>query len=144
MIAVGVIGLLTVFAVAGVRKAITRARVTQAETDLEMLLTAVSRLACDTGRFPGGIRRNGVGDAEAWDLTRESAGLMKATTDLFPNWKGPYITRIPHDPWGQPYFFDPDYRSGGHMRVAIGSFGPNRRGRNAYDKDDIVRFLDKP
>jgi len=28
------------------------------------------------------------------------------------------------------------------MRVAIGSFGPNRKGRNYYDEDDVFIVLD--
>jgi hypothetical protein len=54
---------------------------------------------------------------------------------------------IPNDPWGHPYFFDTDYdidpTAAVQNAVVIGSYGPNGRGLNLYDSDDIYKILKK-
>ena len=117
------------------------ARIAEAQTRVELLASAVKQLAWDTGRWPGALLRNVPQNPELWDLSVAKAGLL-ATDGKFPNWAGPYIGDVPIDPWGSPYFFDPDYTIGGRVRVAVGSFGPNRRGKNVYDSDNILVFLD--
>ncbi len=135
MIVVAVVGLLAGLAAVSTVKARRMARLKQAEVDLAILTAAVEQLAWDTGRWPGGILRNVTQSAELWVLTGASAGLLSAD-NRFPNWKGPYLAKVPKDPWGNDYFFDPDYRIDGVMRVVVGSFGPNGEGRNRYDSDD--------
>jgi len=129
--------------VPGVRTVRRNADIKHAEADLAMIEAAIRKLAWDTGRWPTGYSKNQSGWKEVWDLTSPGCGLM-ATDDTYPNWKGPYISRIPNDPWGNPYFVDTDYWHGGRWRVAVGSFGPNGRGRNRYDKDNVFIFLDTP
>jgi len=143
MIVVLVIGLLAGLALPNIFRAIERSRIEQAKADLEMLSNAILQLAWDTGRWPGGLDRSVPGDPETWDLTTARAGLLECDPSLFPSelWRGPYINRVPVDPWGSPYFFDPDYRIKGSNRVVVGSFGPNRVGRNLYDDDDIYVIL---
>ena len=69
----------------------------------------IEQLAWDTGKWPGGIARNIQGNAETWDLTTSSAGILSAGS-AYANWQGPYAPEVPLDPWGNKYFFDPDYR----------------------------------
>ncbi|MBT7065434.1 MAG: prepilin-type N-terminal cleavage/methylation domain-containing protein [Verrucomicrobia bacterium] len=140
MFVVAVIGMLAAVAIPSALKARKTAHTEQAKLDLEMLASAISELAWDTGEWPRGIARNVQSSAESWSLTRGSAGLV-ANDGRFSDWQGPYIKSISVDPWGQPYFFDPDYRVNGEWRVVVGSFGPNCRGRNAYDADDIYILL---
>jgi type II secretory pathway pseudopilin PulG len=118
------------------------ARIEQARADLEIIAASVQQLAWDTGRWPGGLVRNLSHSAELWDLRAAASGLRTGSPSLFPDWKGPYIHKVPEDPWGSPYFFDPDYRVTGVMRVVVGSFGPNKAGRNLYDSDDVFVTLD--
>jgi hypothetical protein len=40
------------------------------------------------------------------------------------------------------YFFDSDYRIQKTLYAVVGSFGPNRRGRNQYDEDDVYAVLE--
>jgi hypothetical protein len=91
--------------------------------------------------WPGGLDRGVSQNPETWDLTTADAGLLANDGD-FENWQGPYLPSIVLDPWGSPYFFDPDYRIGSVNRVVVGSFGPNRRGRNIYDSDNVYVLLD--
>jgi general secretion pathway protein G len=61
-----------------------------ARTDLSNLTVALDTFELDIGRFPT--------DAEGLDsLVKSPAGLT--------TWKGPYIKRIPTDPWGHPYIY---------------------------------------
>jgi len=142
MIVVLVIGVLVAVAVPSIAKSRETARTEQAKADLEMLSNAILQLAWDTGKWPGGSDRSVAADAEVWNLKTSAAGILSATNS-FDGWKGPYIARVPLDPWGSPYFFDPDYRISGVNRVVVGSFGPNKEGPNYYDADDIYVRLDK-
>jgi general secretion pathway protein G len=113
----------------------------RAQSELQLISQAVLQLAWDTGKWPGGISRAVHGDAELWDLSTDKAGLTKVDAALFKNWQGPYIDGVPLDPWGSPYFFDPDYTIAGTMQAVVGSFGPNKVGRNLYDEDNVFVVL---
>ena len=141
MVVLLVIGILIAVAVPAFSKARTDMKIDQATADVELLAAAVRELAWDTGMWPGAIWRNVPQNPELWNLGTASAGLLSAVSS-FKNWQGPYIRNIPIDPWGSPYFFDPDYWYGGRNRVVVGSFGPNKAGRNVYDSDNIISFLD--
>jgi len=142
MIVVLVIGVIVAVALPGTRYVRNKTLDSQARADLELLASGVSRLAWDTGRWPGGLDRSVAGDAETWDLSSSNAGLLTANA-LFPDWKGPYLSSVPLDPWGSRYFFDPDYRIGVRDYPVVGSFGPNRSGRNIYDEDNIYIRMDQ-
>jgi hypothetical protein len=43
--------------------------------------------------------------------------------------------------WGSDYFFDPDYDINGKDFAVVGSFGPNKVGKNLYHSDDIILLL---
>lgn len=162
MIVVSIIGILLGLATPKVIRAHQRAKIAQAEADLERIAAAVEELAWDTGLWPGGITRTdrGSGKPANWDavyspnwtneiddLTTPMAGLIyEGHYFSNNNWKGPYIHKIEKDPWGSHYFFDSDYTpyKKAHTIVAVGSMGPNKnivggsfKGVNAYDNDDI-------
>lgn len=141
MVVVSVIGIITLITVPTMDKVRGNNRNTQATSQVAILATAISELAWDTGRWPNGEPRNDTADAEVWDLDVNSAGLVGEDGD-FNDWSGPYIKEVPLDPWGNEYFFDPDYMVDGVWRVVVGSFGPNGRGRNVYDSDNIYVLLD--
>ena len=140
MVVVGLIGILMIVAVPAILNARRGAMIDKAESDLEYLAAAIRQLVWDTGKWPLMQDRTEVGDFEVWDLTSPNAGLI-SDNGIFPKWQGPYISRVLLDPWGSPYFFDPDYRLDNKWQVVVGSFGPNRRGRNVYDSDNIYIVL---
>ena len=141
VVVVAVIGIMAAVAVPGYSKIRQHQRISVAQMDLEILSTAIRELAWDTGSWPNGGARNEGGDDEVWDLVSDDYGLLGTSGD-FDDWQGPYIREIPEDPWGNPYFFDPDYRVDSVWRIAVGSFGPNGRGRNQYDSDNVYILLD--
>ncbi len=141
MVVTSVIGLMGALASLVVVKGIHASRVKQATVELNMISTGVLQLAWDTGKWPNGRPRTNPGSVEIWDLSTDSAGIL-GSSGSYTDWRGPYYGETTLDPWGNPYFFDPDYRIDGVMRIVVGSFGPNGIGRNRYDSDDIVIRLD--
>jgi general secretion pathway protein G len=67
--------------------------------------------------------------------------LMIQPDQTLTNWRGPYLTSIPKDPWGMPY----NYQYPGQRNLAGGpdiwSNGPNRQGG---DQDDIGNWAATP
>lgn len=141
MITVSLIGLLAGLGSLAVVKGMENGRINEATTRLHMMSAAVLQLAWDTGRLPNGQLRTRAGSTEIWDLTGANAGLLSASS-TYTDWKGPYLDELTNDPWGNPYFFDPDYLIKGVNHMVVGSFGPNGKGRNLYDSDDIYVLLD--
>ena len=142
MIVTMIIGVLTTIATTSIMKVRGNMRLKRAETELEMIAAAVRQLAWDTGEWPNKWERTDKDkEEEEWDLTLPKVGLL-ATDGSFDNWKGPYLAAIPDDPWGSPYFFDPDYRTNGIDCVVVGSLGPNRSGRNRYSEDNLFVVIE--
>ena len=143
-IVVAIVGLLGALAVLNMTKARRTSRDKTAITELELLSTGILQLAWDTGRWPNMAWRDegASGVNEIWSFI--GSGLEKNTTDgIYEGWEGPYYEGSYTDPWGNPYFFDSDYRyEGRNDRIVVGSFGPNGVGRNIYDEDNILVFLD--
>ncbi len=159
LIAVAVVGLLTSLAVVGIRSAVHASRVATARQDLERIMAAIEQLAWDTGRWPGGedIRiAPRYLTARFADLSAPAAGLtVNADVSGIPNSRGPYLDRIPRDPWGRRYFFMvnflveeedtfPEHAKGqakgreterGQRRPIVASHGPTER-----DMSDAIIF----
>jgi len=136
-----IIGLLASLGALAITKGIQSSRIKQAETELEMISAAVLQLAWDTGKWPNGQLRTSGGSTEMWDISPADCGLLD-TNGNYNNWKGPYYDSEVEDPWGNRYFFDPDYLILGVNHVVVGSFGPNGSGKNLYDSDDVYILLD--
>ena len=171
MLVAAIIGILAVLAIPRAVKVVQNSRARQAEATLNVIAAAINQLTADTGRFPAtpttglsyDIRTDGSTLVEVSDLSTPDAGLTSCNTNRFGSrWHGPYLEKLPLDPWGTPYFLDPDYnvgnqnasakvgaviRGGGGTsgttinRVVVGSFGPNQVGMNQYDSDDIYIIL---
>lgn len=147
-----IIGLLGSVGTLAIMKGVRNARIKNTEAELQILSAAVLQLAWDTGRWPNGQPRTSAGSAEKWDISSDSCGLL-GNDGTYSNWKGPYYDGPLVDVWWKSsesyrkYFFDPDYLikdKHGTTRnaIVIGSFGPNGKGPNMYDSDDIVVLLD--
>jgi hypothetical protein len=115
---------------------------------LKQIANAVSMLDEDTGQWPNHLPRgsiqSGKSGNELWDLTVASAGIV-ISDGTYPEWKGPYLRDLRLDPWENKYFFDPDYdidpTSGETWAAVVGSFGPNGKGKNIYDSDNIFEVI---
>ncbi len=141
-----ILGLLATLGSLAIMKSVQNSRIKTAEAELEMISAAVLQLAWDTGKWPNGQPRTDGGSEEKWDISVAGCGLLD-TDGNYNNWKGPYYGGAINDPWGNPYFFDPDYEhkeKGGSTRdaVVVGSFGPSGTGKYDYDSNNIIVFLD--
>jgi general secretion pathway protein G len=142
LVGIAIIGILSAIAIPAYMAYREKAKIAQAYAELKDIQLAIGLLAIDTNRWPGPNPVGVTANLEAWDLNALNAGLFVANPVDFPNWRGPYIkSGVPQDPWGSDYFFDPDYNINGTNFVVVGSFGPNRVGRNVYDSDDVVLVL---
>lgn len=145
LVVIGIIGLLSVFAMTSVHYARVYAKQKKAYADLATIAKSIDTLALDTGQWPGhqtpyvSCSAN-CNTNEIEDLT-VGVGGIQVTDGLFPNWHGPYIQILSTDPWGTPYFYDSDYEINGQTKAVVGSYGPNKQGLNLYDNDDIVYVI---
>jgi len=146
------------------------ANVVQAKNDLGALYNATLLLELDTGKGPLGcpLGKTATGRNNEAPLDSACSGIFLTpsrsvcgcgwTSSDIKTWKGPYAEAV-YDPWGNPYYFDGDYRPyenrigrngtalnncktpplGRGIPVLV-SFGPNGNGSNVYDCDDI--FID--
>ncbi len=160
LITIGIIGLLASVILGNLNTAREKGMISKATSELKNIRTAIALLEDDTGKWPNGCKVGVVSNpeieldsAQAGIKTRPSAGTIDTCTwtdSEVANWNGPYI-KTPVDPWGNSYWFDPDYRPGDNVDgsencgggteaitniVAIISFGPNGIGENKYDCDD--------
>ena len=143
LVVTGVIGILLGIAVPAYNEYREKGKIAEAQQVLKDIERAIIALAIDTGQWPGPALVGKESNDEIENLNLAKAGLVTFTNVAdFPNWNGPYIEpSVPLDPWGNNYFFDPDYEipKGNSDQVpVIGSYGPNGEGRNDYDTDDVI------
>ncbi|MES2437123.1 MAG: prepilin-type N-terminal cleavage/methylation domain-containing protein [Patescibacteria group bacterium] len=160
LVVIAIIGTLSAVVLGSLNSARQKARVTKVKAELFQISNAIKTLALDTGFIPtvGSTKLqetecvcngacNGNGNELYVDL---AAAGVDETDGNFPNWNGPYISRIPLDPWGSSYIFDSDYTCStqagceaysGQIVSVVHSAGPNKSAINAYDSDDIVRVF---
>lgn len=165
---IAIIGILASIALGSLNSARDSARKATAKAQLRAIRSGIALLEADTGKWPNGCPvGNSLGNNE-YSLNTTNAGLVSTptvssdppcgwTAGDIAAWKGPYITAT-IDPWGRPYYFDPDYRTDGSVREDCPSVGANTglpqktvimsggiNGTNGtsgeYDCDDIVYML---
>ena len=100
-----------------------QARITAAQTDIRNVQTALTSFEAENDRFPT--------EAEGLEaLVTEPADLR--------NWNGPYLERVPKDPWGNKYVY---VCPGKHNTdYDLYSFGPNGQ---EGDDDDIGNWTNE-
>jgi len=136
---VAIIAILAAIAIPGLSSAREKAKIALVWAEFRHIHRAMEILANDTEKWPGLNLVGKLADQEVWDLNSSQAGLVP--NGGFPNWNGAYIQSVPKDPWGSDYFSDPDYMIGGVNYAVVGTFGPNKDGKNIYDSGDIYLIL---
>jgi len=154
LVVIAIIGILASVVLTSLASAREKSQLARVKADLKQIRTALALLEIDTGRWPNGCPPGAPANPEV-DLGLNTAGLMSAppvgvvdapcewTAAAVANWEGPYVGSVT-DPWGNNYYFDPDYRGYDNCASipdepelnALLSFGPNGVGVNAYDCDD--------
>ena len=96
MVVILIIGLLATIVVQNLRSATDKAKRVKAQADISQLKSALDRYYLDAGSYP--TTEQGL----AALIASPSAGNDP------PDWAGPYIEKIPPDPWGHQYFYQSD------------------------------------
>lgn len=148
LVVIAIIGLLSSIVFASVNSARGKAKIAKAQADLKQIELAIALLYDSTGLHPGRQTITPcVQDAEVF-LNQPGAGI-ESTDGGFPGWNGPYMSKVPLDPWGINYYYDPDYLCGpttlgcnGSSQTVrvIQSFGPDNT-QTYGNGDDIVIML---
>jgi general secretion pathway protein G len=109
MVVILIIGLLATIVVQNLRSATDRAKRVKAQADISQLKSALDRYYLDAGSYP--------------TSDQGLAALMAAPDNgnVPKDWGGPYIEKIPLDPWGHAYFYQSD--GNGYLLKSFGADG---------------------
>jgi general secretion pathway protein G len=105
-------------------RAASAARRSRAEQDVRILASALDWFCADTGRFP---------------TADEGLAALVTPPPGSNGWRGPYMKRVPIDPWGFPYYYQLHARDDDAAGCAIVSAGPDGKLGTADDvvEDDV-------
>jgi general secretion pathway protein G len=106
MVVILIIGLLATIVVQNLRSATDKAKRVKAEADIAQLKSALDRYYLDAGSYP------------TTDQGLQALISAPDSGNVPHDWSGPYIEKLPADPWGNPY----SYQSDGNSYV-LKSFG---------------------
>lgn len=156
---IAIIGVLFGIVLINLANARKRAKIATAQLEIKQISNAISMLEVDTEQWPGhktpfkvevNASDNEIcSDGCSYSLSDCRAGLIcnPSPPNRYPNWQGPYMEEIPKDSWGNEYFFDTDYDikqgSGEEWAAVLGSYGPDGRGNNLYNADDVIYVIFK-
>jgi len=91
LVVVVIIGLFVALVAPNMFKSADKARVTQARTQIDSLMTALGEYKLDTGQFP---------------TSEQGLEALRVKPADATTWNGPYLQKdIPNDPWGTPYVY---------------------------------------
>jgi len=155
LVSILIIGIISAIVLSNLNNARGKAREAKVLSELRSVRSAIALLEHDTQKWPNGCPPSMISNPEV-NLNTAQAGIKQQptvqdngdgcewTASDIASWGGPYM-ETPIDPWGNPYWFDPDYRpyencagvASEAETVTVLSFGPNGVGTNAYDCDDI-------
>lgn len=104
-----------------------QARQAAAQQGIQSVMTALNMYRLDTFAYPG--TQQGLAA-----LVTKPAGLPQGA-----NWKGPYLDRVPNDPWGRPYLY---LYPGTHGEVDVYTLGSDGRPGGEGEAADIGNWSD--
>ena len=96
MVVILIIGLLATIVVQNLRSATDKAKRVKAQADISQIKSALDRYYLDTGSYPTG------------DQGLAALAAPPGSGNMPKDWEGPYIERIPPDPWGNLYLYQSD------------------------------------
>ena len=119
LLVVTIIGILAALVIPRIVGVSDRSRVTAANADINGgIKSALGAYEVDNGFFPKSLQ----------DLLVQPSNAK--------NWHGPYLDKLPSDPWGQPYIY---YYPGKHSPNSYDLLSVGPDGKEGTD-DDIVSW----
>lgn len=96
MVVILIIGLLATIVVQNLRSATDRAKRVKAQADIAQIKSGLDRYYLDAGSYP--------------TTDQGLPALVAAPTggNIPHDWQGPYLEKIPPDPWGNAYYYQSD------------------------------------
>lgn len=122
LVVVVILGILAAIVVPRVMERPGEARVARAKQDIAGIVTALNLYKLDNFNYPSS--EQGL-DA----LVAKPSGQPEAAA-----WKGPYLDRVPKDPWNRPYQYQ---RPGQHGEIDVYSFGADGRPGGEGEAGDV-------
>jgi general secretion pathway protein G len=95
-----------------------QAKQTAAQTDVKNIEGALDAFEVDNGEFP-----------------KDLNSLVEQPSDA-KNWRGPYVSDIPNDPWGYPYVYE---QPGKHHPKSFDLYSVGKDGQANTD-DDVTNW----
>ena len=118
MVVILIIGLLATIVVQNLRSATDRAKRVKAQADIAQLKSGLDRFYLDAGSYP------------TTDQGLAALVAQPSSGNVPKDWQGPYVEKIPPDPWGNQYFYQSDGNS--YILKSFGADGvEGGDGRNA-------------
>ena len=127
LVVVVILGILAAIVVPRVMQRPGEARVTRVKQDIQGVVTALNLYKLDNFNYP----TNAQG---LQALATKPSGQPDA-----PNWKGPYLDRLPKDPWNHPYQY---LQPGQHGEIDVFSFGSDSKPGGEGEAADIGNWGD--
>lgn len=127
LVVVVILGILAAIVVPRVMERPGEARIVRVKQDVAGIMTALNMYKLDNFRYPD--------NAQGLQALVVKPGGQPEV----PNWKGPYLDRLPKDPWNQPYLFQ---NPGQHAEVDVYSYGSDARPGGEGDAADIGNWGD--
>lgn len=127
LVVVVILAILAAIVVPKVMERPGEARVTRAKNDISGVVTALSLYKLDNFSYPSSAQ-----GLEA--LVSKPSGQPEAS-----NWKGPYLDRLPKDPWNRPYLY---MQPGQHGEIDVYSYGLDGRPGGEGEAADIGNWND--
>ncbi|HVN88692.1 MAG TPA: type II secretion system major pseudopilin GspG [Candidatus Binataceae bacterium] len=116
MVVILIIGLLATIVVQNLRSATDKAKRVKAQADIAQIKSGLDRYYLDVGSYPSS-------DQGLNALVSSPSGNVR-------DWQGPYLEKIPPDPWGNNYFYQSDGNS--YVLKSFGADGAEGgEGKNA-------------
>jgi general secretion pathway protein G len=96
MVVILIIGLLATIVVQNLRSATDKAKRVKAQADISQLKSGLDRYYLDAGGYPTS------------DQGLNALVAAPGSGNIPHDWQGPYIEKVPPDPWGNQYFYQSD------------------------------------
>ncbi len=119
MVVVVILGILAALVAPQVIGNVSEARITAAKSDIRNLQNSLEMFRLHSFRYP------------STDEGLEALVNAPVSADAADRWKGPYLTKVPNDPWGRPYLY---LAPGTHAEIDVYTLG--RDGQPGGDGED--------
>ena len=93
MVVVVILGILAALVAPQVIGNVSEARITAVNSDIRNVQNSLEMFRLHAFRYP------------STDEGLEALVSAPASADAGDRWKGPYLTKVPNDPWGRPYLY---------------------------------------